>query len=566
MVPSTTPRKTDYATRSSTNHAFLENNEPKPDSIDQLPPLDINTPPSHAQDTAVPFPISMETPKPSLLLPPASTTAPSSPTTSQTTTTTTTFLASLIAHYKSNSDAITPHRFFQLCKDYNDGKLDEKDFYVAVYRLLFATHAANLLPGFRAFLPAGWRDVELKWLDQAIEEDVRSEMMASRGRVGGLVGLMERICDGDVASEAGTVGFGAEVVGKQARLSMPKDNGSAEVVTSPEPTKRKKKPPANGFRASDVPPSLALLQRLTDKYEAANKSSPPKKGYEGAKATSPKMITTSGKGTSPTSTKAQYQFSSKRKSAPAVSGTSSPVKYHPSTPASDPAPVTTTTAFTSTSLPSASIIRHLGPIYPSTRAILSRASKPYIHSLCGQHFGHPQEVQRHHNGQGGRPGCWEKSGKPTGEEGKWDAHASCKVKLADLEYVKVREGWVVVSWGGVVAEGVREGMEGRDGEFEGAGAGAGGLRGGSLGRGGKGEVGETSDWIEEDAEGANDDDDDDDQSCDEVIGEEDDEDFVQGPVLKAKRQKIVKVEDDENFALEESAAARAVVFGLRARK
>lgn len=62
-------------------------------------------------------------------------------------------------------------------------------------------------------------------------------------------------------------------------------------------------------------------------------------------------------------------------------------------------------------------------------------------------FGHPAEVARHHNGQGGRPGCWEKSGKPAGDEGSWDKDESCKVKLSDLQYVKVQEGWVVTSWG-----------------------------------------------------------------------------------------------------------------------
>jgi hypothetical protein len=114
----------------------------------------------------------------------------------------------------------------------------------------------------------------------------------------------------------------------------------------------------------------------------------------------------------------------------------------------------------------ASTITHLGPVYRDKRAILSRpATKPYIHGLCGMRFGHPAEVQRHHVGQGGRPGCWEKKGKPGSEEGgDWDSHESCKVTLNDLVYRKVREGFVVTSWGDVRGvEGLREGEdEGED--------------------------------------------------------------------------------------------------------
>ena len=133
-------------------------------------------------------------------------------------------------------------------------------------------------------------------------------------------------------------------------------------------------------------------------------------------------------------------------------------------------------------IPPASTIPHLGPIYRDKRAILSRPKhKPYIHALCGDRFGHPAEVQRHHNGQGGRPGCWAKKGKPSDEAGgAWDEHVSCKVKLTDLGFVRVRDGFVVTSWGGVRGvEGLREGEEEVGEDHEGVGEG-----------GGEGEAGE----------------------------------------------------------------------------
>lgn len=84
-------------------------------------------------------------------------------------------------------------------------------------------------------------------------------------------------------------------------------------------------------------------------------------------------------------------------------------------------------------------------VYPTRRAILSRPlTKPYIHALCRQRFGHPQDVRRHHIGQGGRPGCWERNGKPDRE---WDEHESCKVTFGDLVVKKVEGGFVVLDWG-----------------------------------------------------------------------------------------------------------------------
>ncbi|KAM0718651.1 hypothetical protein Q7P37_005722 [Cladosporium fusiforme] len=510
MAPSTTPRKTTHFTRSYSSRATPEPNEAV--VIDQPSTLNTNTTPSQA----------------AMSFPPANNTAA----TPSTVISTASFLATLTTHYQYRSDPITPHRFFQLCKDYNGGKLDEKDFYVAVYRLLFTTNALHIMPRFRAFLPVGWRDAELDWLDRAIEEDVRSGTIESRDLFGGLAGLMDKVGVGDVgfvAQEAEETAVDAGRQDQQAKRRTPEGNVSVD-ITPTEPT-RKKKSPANGFRASTVPPPLALMQSLTSRYEASLKSSPPKLQAQSEKSQAAlDAKIPSGKNKWPPSSKRLSPNDS---------------------PKAKPEPFTHSRGSIA-NLPQASAVPHLGPIYPSTRAILSRPSKPYIHSLCGQHFGHPQEVQRHHNGQSGRPGCWEKSGKPAGDEGKWDAHASCKVRLTDLEYVKVQEGYAVVSWGGLDIEGVTEGEE-KDSVCE-----ARNGQGLAMKNQVKREVNEMLDVDDEEGEQG--------ENTEEAVPGEDDEDYTGGSVRTPKRQKLVTAEDAKISASEEGAAARAVVFGLRARK
>lgn len=250
------------------------------------------------------------------------------------------FMASFTSHYATLSDTATPNIFAHLCRKYNTGTSDEQAFYVTAYRLFLSTNSTHLMQGFRAFLPFGWRGVDLGWLEQAIEADVEKEKKKARDSFGELAQRIE--------GEAGT---------------------------------KKKKRPSNGFRTSD-PPHL-------------NKTD-----------TSPRTV------------------APKRKND---SNEKSPAKR---------------------TILSASSITYVSPIYTSKRAILARQNtKPYIHALCGARFGFPLEVQRHHNGQSGRDGCWAKNGKPTGEGSEWNAHESCRLGLSDLEYVKVKEGFVVTDWG-----------------------------------------------------------------------------------------------------------------------
>ena len=176
-------------------------------------------------------------------------------------------------------------------------------------------------------------------------------------------------------------------------------------------------------------------------------------------------------------------------------------------------------------------------------------------------FGHPAEVQRHHNGQGGRPGCWEKSGKPEGEDGKWDSHESCKIKLAEVQYVKVQEGWVVTSWGSASVEKVLR----EDACEEVKGGSTAKLNTAKVGEGKKRKVGgkpQLPAKIEPHATSENEDD-----SASED-GEKLDEytEPLSPQEPGAKRQKVATLEGLAVAETEEHAAVRAAALGLRARK
>lgn len=175
-------------------------------------------------------------------------------------------------------------------------------------------------------------------------------------------------------------------------------------------------------------------------------------------------------------------------------------------------------------------------------------------------FGHPAEVQRHHNGQGGRPGCWEKSGKPEGDDGRWDRDESCKVKLAEVQYVKVQEGWVVTSWGNarverVLSEGSGEALEGGISKLDTV----------KSGEGRKRKVGakpQRAPKVEIHSASENEDD-----STSEDVEDVDEYMEPSSPQEPgAKRQKFTKVEENGISGSEEHAAVRAAALGLRFRK
>ncbi|KAL1306176.1 hypothetical protein AAFC00_004278 [Neodothiora populina] len=92
---------------------------------------------------------------------------------------------------------------------------------------------------------------------------------------------------------------------------------------------------------------------------------------------------------------------------------------------------------------SASNITHVGPIYPTRRAILSRPNKPYIHALCGAGFSHPEDVRMHHSRTCPRR-VRDGANLTQGQDSSWNAHASCKIRIGLIKTMRVREGFVVL--------------------------------------------------------------------------------------------------------------------------
>jgi hypothetical protein len=450
------------------------------------------------------------------------------------------FLVSMKSHYETLSDPVTPHLFTQLCKDYNTSKSDETSFYVAAYRLFFETNAKHLVPGLRAFLPSTWREVDMEWLNKAVEGDSERQRAAAREVFGELAAMVES------GMSAPSTPSASAIAKKKLHLE----------ASTTQPAKNKKRTPLNGFRATyrtdvESPLRSGVLSPRSDSDKSSIYHSLPGTSTSPASSPSPKNST------SPPTKKLPHQKPTKGSSSTPSSRSASSNHAIPTPTPSTPLPTTK-----QPNLPPASSIPHLGPIYPTTRAIIARSHKPYIHALCGMAFGHPAEVQRHHNGQGGRSGCWEKSGKPAGDEGRWDRHESCKVKLAEVQYVKVQEGWVVTSWGSadverVLREGTGDGLEGGTAEPIIPKVGEKKKRKvvAKPQQAPKVESHVTSENKDESAS-----EDEDDEEVDEYM----DPSSPQEP--DAKRRKVSKAEENTTSVSEEHAAVRAAALGLRSRK
>ncbi|GAB1730016.1 hypothetical protein NU195Hw_g3440t1 [Hortaea werneckii] len=98
-------------------------------------------------------------------------------------------------------------------------------------------------------------------------------------------------------------------------------------------------------------------------------------------------------------------------------------------------------------------VPHVGPVFPSRRAMFARDSRPYIHSICGQGFKHMDDVKSHHYGSASRTvGCPSirdavaKHGRKAIESfPAWDTHESCKVRCGDIKYQETKDGYVILN-------------------------------------------------------------------------------------------------------------------------
>ncbi|KAI7242843.1 hypothetical protein KC343_g6456 [Hortaea werneckii] len=98
-------------------------------------------------------------------------------------------------------------------------------------------------------------------------------------------------------------------------------------------------------------------------------------------------------------------------------------------------------------------VPHVGPVFPSRRAMFARDSRPYIHSICGQGFKHMDDVKSHHYGSASRAvGCPSirdavaKHGRKAIDSfPAWDTHESCKLRYPDVDYQETKNGYVFLN-------------------------------------------------------------------------------------------------------------------------
>ena len=80
-------------------------------------------------------------------------------------------------------------------------------------------------------------------------------------------------------------------------------------------------------------------------------------------------------------------------------------------------------------------VPHVGPVYPDRRMVLRRESTPYVH-FCGRAFPHPQDVRAHHR----QAKCY---AGPVSDRA-WNEHPSCAVDYPDISYAKLADGYVIL--------------------------------------------------------------------------------------------------------------------------
>lgn len=305
-------------------------------------------------------------------------------------------------------DAAAVASFEALCARYNQKEMDETDLYVGVYRILFRTGSLHLLDGLGKLLPPRWLGVDLSWLHKAIETDFQNNP-------GGA-------------------------------------NKENEQMSKPQLPKKKR--PINGFRTShnlDASPSRSALVKLPVSLRATSTPATPS---ERAVSSSPTP--------NPTPTHKRRQQGRPRLvklPVKAPKPTSSPLsttqtqdgKKKARTPKTIPAKRVAEATLDSLAMTSTASVKgklrytalngsevpHVGPVFPTRRAVLSRNNRPYIHAACGHEFAHPQDVKAHERKARAGAGC-------TAAGKEWDDHPSCKADYPQLNYAQVKDGYVIL--------------------------------------------------------------------------------------------------------------------------
>lgn len=389
------------------------------------------------------------------------------------------FIQAFSNHYRNCPPALAT--FESLCVNFNNGKIDPTQFYAGVYRIMYRTKSMDLLEGFQEFVPGQWKGRDMTWFHRAIEKEI-DDKFGSQRTMGGVPSkryLGEEAESGRTRKAAKKAVANVKDQLRKVRGQLPEPLKAAKSlpVKLPEPRKswivklpvrfdetarklvsnkqapvpdkprveeaaslpaceveakstpsRKKKVPINGFRADgqgETPPSktCATPTRATD---AGNTD---------------EQIPRSSPLSSPDTPSATTASSPLDQSAPAKRTTTGQDTEAFSRPV---------TKFRHGTL-SATQVPHVGPIYPTRRAVLARSDKPYLHKLCYMAFSHPQDVKHHATGSASKPvSCPiiksrnEHSRSSVGRDGEWNAHESCSVSYPDINYTRVKEGFVIL--------------------------------------------------------------------------------------------------------------------------
>ena len=420
------------------------------------------------------------------------------------------FVEDFRAHYRNCPPALDT--FEALCMNFNRRIINPIQFYGGIYRILCRTKSIQLLESFKLFIPVDWKEQDLKWFHDGIEQEMShkaAEVMedgyAKRGvaeedddddvdigrvskarkTLSGSMGAVGQTEDdeGDVDGESGEAQdlprSVQEVDGDvlrvpQSKKSLPEqpkealnrlivklpvrfdkkaarkarsrkqisqqdvseagaeedvepllsDGESAQLLSSRSQgiqnkgtsMSKKKKVPLNGFRTRSqlkAPASQKSASELSvgaDVDTRAQTSEPMAGSREEQPPSSPPTAPDNNNTTS---------IPSSPQASPA--NTSTPTQHANSKAQPKSTPITTPTGKKDKSLHSntpAAEVPHIGPVYPTRRAVLARTDKPYIHALCGLGFMHPQDVKHHHASGGARSsGCPAMRGKKGGGGG-----------------------------------------------------------------------------------------------------------------------------------------------------
>ena len=389
------------------------------------------------------------------------------------------FVGRFEAHF--GHSAIALMTFKGLCNDFTARLIDDKMFYIGVYQILLQTNSMELLDGFHQFLPDDWKREDMVRWRKAVDQEVRARLIGVEGPAKPYAAIKQKAAQ-DIDMQHNEVegaenedevepGNDEEEIAKRKKkksayakklvsrnkkplvqlqsndavAALPKkrkyvrkttresldtslmsedlrdstmgamDEPVEEALTASPVHRRRilqKKDPINGFRTAAARAKVVILPIGQNKVHSKVLSNTKQQG-----PTSP--LARTGKLLLATPRKAKSSSLADRLSTP----NSKKVKH-------------------SVAHLGAADVPHVGQVFQTRRAVLSRAGKPYIHGMCGQGFMHPQDVKHHHTG------CCKVRNVPV-TTAEWNEHRSCTAGYPDINYTKVKDGFIIldqISW------------------------------------------------------------------------------------------------------------------------